>query len=98
MATDTASAPQQDSTPWIVKELRPYGLTGLAALVIAWFGWTVYENGRADLRVKDERLERQFDKLSDVTDRNTMAFQQFNATIQKNTEVLSTMNRKLEDK
>lgn len=97
MPENTATA-QPDSAPWWVKEIRPYGLTGIAALALAWFGWNVYENGREDQRESATRQERQFDKLSDVTERNTMAFQQFNATLQKNTEVLSTMNRKLEDK
>lgn len=48
---------EQDAAPWFIKELRPYGLGGLALSALCWLGFSVINWQQARIEAKDQLLE-----------------------------------------
>lgn len=81
------SAPSNDPAPWYIRELRPYGLTGLLLAAACWY---VFDT--------NARKDRQIDTMSAlIAKQNEVMISALNESSKSNWTVVSAVSGLRED-
>lgn len=86
-----------DPAPWWVKEIRVYGISGMFAAAACWFGFTVYQNSRADAKDANVAVQRLADSGQVIVSKNTEAFYTLNSSVQQNVAAVQQLTQAVRD-